>query len=65
MTKRFKVYLLLLLSAACIACTLVGCKIGRAGREEVLAGYKAHVTYYSNGGFFDDSTTITVRDLYF
>lgn len=65
MTKRFKVYLLLMLSAACIACTLVGCKIGRAGREEVLAGYKAHVTYYSNGGFFDDSTTITVRDLYF
>lgn len=65
MTKKLKVYLLIVLTVVCAACTLAGCKIGRPGREEVLADYKAHVTYYSNGGFFNNSTTITVRELYF
>lgn len=65
MTKKLKVYLLIILTAVCAACTFAGCKIGRPGRDEVLADYKAHVTYYSNGGFFNKSTTITVRDLYF
>lgn len=65
MTKKLKAYLLIVLTVVCAACTLAGCKIGRPGREEVLADYKAHVTYYSNGGFFNNSTTITVRDLYF
>lgn len=65
MTKKLKVYLLIILAAVCVSCAFVGCKVGRPGREEVLAGYKAHVTYYSNGGFFDDSTSITVRDVYF
>ncbi|MDE6075700.1 MAG: hypothetical protein K2G26_04605 [Clostridia bacterium] len=68
MTKKLKVYLLIILTAVCAACAFAGfagCKIGRPGREEVLKDYKAHVTYYSNGGFFNESTTITVRDLYF
>lgn len=65
MTKRLKVYLLIIFAAACLACTLVGCKIGRPGRDEILSGYDVHVTYYSNGGYFDGSTTLTVRELYF
>ncbi len=65
MTKRLKVYLLIVFAAACIACTFAGCKIGRPGRSELLAGYNTHVTYYSNGGYFDDSTTLTVREIYF
>ncbi|MCM1438298.1 MAG: hypothetical protein NC131_03675 [Roseburia sp.] len=65
MTKRLKVYLLIVIAAACLACTVVGCKIGRPGRSEILAGYDTHVTYYSNGGYFDKSTTLKVRELYF
>ncbi len=65
MTKKLKVYLLIVLTVVCAACTLAGCKIGRPERAEVLADYKAHVTYYSNGGKFNQSTTLTVRDLYF
>ena len=65
MTKRLKVYLLIVFAAACLACTLVGCKIGRPGRAELLAGYDSHVTYYSNGGYFNDSNTITVVEIYF
>lgn len=65
MSKKLKIYLLIALTAICAACAFAGCKIGRPGRDEVLADYKAHVTYYSNGGFFNQSTTMTVRDLYF
>ena len=65
MTKKLKVYLLIILGTVGAACALAGCKIGRPGREQVLAGYNAHVTYYANGGYFDDSTTLTVRELYF
>ncbi len=65
MSKRLKVYLLVALAAACIACTLAGCKIGRPGRGELLAGYNTHVTYYSNGGSFNKSTSLSVRELYF
>ncbi len=65
MTKRLKVYLLIVFAAACLACTLVGCKIGRPGRSSLLAGYDTHVTYYSNGGYFDTSTSLKVREIYF
>lgn len=65
MTKRLKVYLLIVFAAACLACTLVGCKIGQPGRAELLAGYDSHVTYYSNGGYFNDSNTINVMDIYY
>lgn len=65
MTKRLKVYLLTVFAAACLACTLVGCKIGRPGRAELLAGYDSHITYYSNGGYFNESNTITVMDIYY
>lgn len=65
MTKRLKVYLLIIFAAACLACTLVGCKIGRPGRAELLSGYDGRVTYYSNGGYFNDSTTITVIEIYY
>ncbi len=65
MTKRLKVYLLIVFAAACLACTLVGCKIGRPGRAELLSGYDGRVTYYSNGGEFNDSTTISVLEVYY
>lgn len=65
MTKKLKVIFLTILSAVCAACAFAGCKVGREGREEVLKDYKAHVTYFANGGYFDGSTTLTVRDLYF
>lgn len=65
MIKRLKVYLLIVFAAACLACTLVGCKIGRPGRAELLAGYDSHVTYYSNGGDFNGSNTIRVLEIYF
>lgn len=65
MTKRLKVYLLIVFAAACLACTLVGCKIGKPGRAELLAGYDGRVTYYSNGGRFNDSTTISVMEIYY
>ncbi len=65
MTKRLKVYLLIVFAAACLACTLVGCKIGRPGLSELRAGYDGKVTYYSNGGEFNDSTTISVLDIYY
>ncbi len=65
MTKRLKVYLLIAFAAAGAACTLAGCKIGRPGRAEILAGYDSHVTYYSNGGSFNDSSTTTVMEIYY
>lgn len=65
MTKRLKVYLLIAFAAACLACTLVGCKIGRPGLSELLAGYDGRVTYYSNGGEFNDSSTISVLEIYY
>lgn len=65
MTKRLKVYLLIVFAAACLACTLVGCKIGRPGLSELLAGYDGRVTYYSNGGEFNDSSTISVLEIYY
>lgn len=65
MTKKLKVILLIVLTAVCAATAFTGCKIGRPGREEVLAGYGAHVTYYANGGYFDGNRNMTVRELYF
>lgn len=65
MTKRLKVYLLIIFAAACLACTLVGCKIGGLTRSELIADYNTHITYYSNGGSFNGSTTLTVREMYF
>ena len=65
MTKRLKVYLLIVFAAACLACTLAGCKIGRPGLSELLAGYDGKVTYYSNGGEFNDSKTISVLEVYY
>lgn len=65
MTKRLKVYLLIVFAAACLACTLVGCKVGGPGRAEILAGYDSHVTYYSNGGSFNESSTTTVMEIYY
>lgn len=65
MTKRLKVYLLTGLAAICLACTVAGCKIGRPGRAELLRGYDSHITYYSNGGSFNDSETTTVMEIYY
>lgn len=64
MTKRLKVYLLIIFAAACLACTLVGCKIGGLTRGELIADYNTHITYYSNGGSFNGSTTLSVREMY-
>ena len=65
MTKKLKVYLLIILGAVGMACALAGCKVGRAEREEELKDYPIHVTYYANGGNFNGSTSLTVRELYF
>lgn len=64
MTKRLKVYLLVIVAAACLACTLVGCSLGGLTREKATAGYNTHITYYSNGGSFNDSATMTVREIF-
>lgn len=64
MTKKIKVYLLVLIATVCAACALAaGCKVGRPGREELLAGYDTCVVYYSNGGLFDES--VPVAEFYF
>ena len=65
MTKKFKICLLTILGTLGAACALAGCKIGRPERAQVLAGYTSHVTYYANGGYFNDSTTIMVSELWF
>lgn len=65
MTKRLKVYLLIVFAAASILCALAGCKVGEPGLSELLAGYDGKVTYYSNGGRFNDSTTMSVMEIYY
>ena len=65
MTKKFKICLLTVLGTIGAACALAGCKIGRPERAQVLADYNTHVTYYANGGYFNDSTTIMVSELWF
>lgn len=65
MTKRFKIWLIVLLSVLCTLFGVAGCSIGKETLEEVLEGYGAHVTYYGNGGLFDGSNTVGVRSLYF
>lgn len=66
MTKKIKVGLIIALAAVCASCTIAGCKVGSATREDILASYTgACVTYYGNGGYFNDSTTITVREIYY
>lgn len=65
MTKRLKVYLVIVFAAACLACTFAGCKIGRPGKAEMIAGYDGQITYYSNGGSFNDSETTTVIEIYY
>lgn len=65
MTKRLKVGLVMFFAAVAAACTVAGCKIGEPDKNQILAGYGPHVIYYSNGGKYDGSTTLTVRDFYF
>jgi len=66
MTKRLKLFLIILLGAIAAACCAVGCKVGTPDREQLLAPYKGgHVTYYANGGYFNRNTSIYVRELYF
>ncbi len=66
MTKRLKLFLIILLGAIAAACCAVGCKVGTPDRAELLAPYKGgHVTYYANGGCFNRNTSIYVRELYF
>lgn len=68
MTKRLKIFLLTISAAVCAACAafaFAGCKIGFADRAETLAPYRSNVVYYGNGGYFNESTTQNVADLYF
>ncbi|MGN1104820.1 MAG: hypothetical protein ACI4QI_08125 [Candidatus Coproplasma sp.] len=66
MTKRLKLFLAIILGAIAIACGAVGCSVGEPGRDEILANYNGgQVTYYANGGSFNNNTAIVVRDMYF
>ncbi|MGN0807882.1 MAG: hypothetical protein ACI4MN_05510 [Candidatus Coproplasma sp.] len=66
MTKRLKLFLVILLGSVAIACCAAGCKIGQPSREEILADYKGgQVTYYANGGNFNKNKAIVVRDIYY
>ena len=66
MTKRLKLFLATILGAMAIACCVAGCSVGEPGRNEILANYNGgQVTYYANGGSFNNNTAIVVRDVYF
>lgn len=65
MTKRLKIWLIVLFTALCAAFTFAGCGIGKPSLEEVIDGYDCHVTYYGNGGYFNGSNAINVKSLYF
>ncbi len=66
MNKKFRLWLLISLGAVAASCFAAGCKVGPPSREETLAPYKGGlVTYYANGGIFDNSPAITVREVYF
>lgn len=64
MTKRLKIWLIVLLSALCTLFGVAGC-IGRATLEELIKDYDGHVTYYGNGGYFNGSNAIVVKSIYF
>lgn len=66
MTKRLKLFLIIMLGAIAAACFAVGCKVGTPDREQILASYQGgHVIYYANGGCFNRNTSMRVRELYF
>ncbi|MGN0812295.1 MAG: hypothetical protein ACI4MQ_02145 [Candidatus Coproplasma sp.] len=66
MTKRLKLLLAIILGSIAIACCVAGCSVGEPGRDEILADYKGgQVTYYANGGCFNNNSSIVVRDFYF
>lgn len=66
MTKRFKLFLAIILGMMAMACCAVGCKVGLSGLDEELAKYNGgHVTYYANGGCFKNNTSIVIMDMYF
>lgn len=66
MTKRLKWFITILLGVVAAACCIAGCKVGEAGRDEVLKDYNGgHVTYYANGGCFNRNTSIVVREMYY
>lgn len=66
MTKRLKLFLAILLGSTAIACCAAGCSVGQPDRDELLADYNGgHVTYYANGGCFNNNTSIVVREIYY
>lgn len=65
MTKRVRIWLIALLAVICAACGFVGCSIGKPGADEILKAYNCNVTYYGNGGYFNGSNSINVKNLYF
>lgn len=65
MTKKLKVFLLIILTAICAACLFAGCKVGPKTKDEYLEGMDVNVTYYSGDGTFDTSNVVNVRETYF
>ncbi len=61
--KRLLSLLLIVLSLF----TLASCKVGEKTLEELLAEHdiKATVTYYANGGTFDDTGNLVTKKLYY
>lgn len=65
MTRRIKIWLIALCTALCACCAFAGCSIGKESLEDILSRYNCNVTYYGNGGDFNGSKSIFVKDIYF
>lgn len=68
MKNKTKIKIMALAAVAAAAATLAGCKIGETSVASFLKDKKAEnqaVTYYGNGGWFNNNTGITVKNLYY
>ncbi len=67
MKTKLRIKLILVLCSLVFLFTLSGCAIGMGSYEDVLndKNLTAQITYYSNGGWFNGSTGIVSRDIYY
>lgn len=68
MRNKTKIKIIALTAVAAAAATFAGCKIGETTVGSFLKDKKAEnqaVTYYGNGGWFNDNTGITEKNLYY